>query len=133
MFSLIALRQHALKPLVLAPLGALAAALVLALSGGAREAEAQVNASCSGSPTANCADVGPDGIRYTSGVTNVNVGDGVPGTTVVNPGTVGIQLSRSGVNGASSPDADFTTIKWDTDNDPDTPEVDVVSMDGSSP
>lgn len=133
MSSSIALRQHALKPPVLAPLGALAAALVLALSGGVREAEAQVNASCSGSPTANCADVGPSGIQYTSGVTTVNVGDGVPGTTAVNPGKIGIELSRTGVNGATAPDVDFTTIKWDTDNDPDTAAVDVVSMDGSTP
>ncbi len=133
-------------------LGSLTAALIFALSGGVadfgatlgaaaltyaasgvREVEAQVNASCSGSPTANCADVGPGGVRYTSGVTTVNVGDGVPGTTVVNPGTIGIELSRTGVSGAAAPDADLTTIKWDTDNDSNTPAVDVVSMDGNTP
>jgi hypothetical protein len=128
MFRPIVLRRYAHKLNVLAVFAASAVIL-----GGAPGVQAQVNAGCSGSPGADCTDVGPGGISYTSGVTTVNVGDGVPGTTVVNPGTIGIQLSRSGVNGASPPDADFTTIKWDTDNDPDTPAVDVVSMDGSTP
>jgi len=133
-------------------LGSLAAALVLALSGGladfgatvgavalayaasgVREVEAQVNASCSGSPSADCADVGTDGVRYTSGVTTVNVGDGVEGTTAVKLGTIGIELSRGGVNGAVAPDVDFTIIQWDTDNNPDTAKVDVVSKDGTTP
>ncbi|HYX66397.1 MAG TPA: hypothetical protein VE935_19430, partial [Burkholderiales bacterium] len=113
-----------LKPL------ALAVSIALAyVATGARNA----NASCAGSPTADCTDVPAAGISYTSGVTTVNVSDGVPGTTLVNPGTVGITLSRSGVSGAPAPDADFSTIKWDTDGNADTPMVDVVSKDGINP
>ena len=128
MFRSIVLHRYAHKLNVLAVF----AATVLILSG-APAVQAQVNAGCSGNPTANCNDVGPGGISYTSGVTTVNVGDGVPGTAAVNPGTVGVQLSRSGVNGGSTSDVDFTTIKWDTDSDADTPDVDVVSLDGSTP
>lgn len=111
-------------------LGAIALACVAT---GARDAKAQVNALCSGNPSADCADVTADGIRYASGINTVNVGDGVAGTTVVNPGTIGIELSRSGVNGAAAPDAEFMTIEWDTDDNPDTAKVDVVSKDGSTP
>lgn len=112
----------------------LALAVALALNGGlAYTVHAAPNAGCAGSPTAECTDVPADGIRYTSGVGTVNVGDGVPGTTTVNTGTTGIELSRTGVSGAVAPDADFDTIEWDTDDDPDTAEVDVVSQDGSTP
>ena len=130
MFRSIVLRRYAHKLNFLTVF----AASVLILSG-APEVQAQVNAGCSGSPSADCPDVGPDGIRYTSGVAAVNVGDAVPGTTVVNPGTVGIELSRTGVWGATGdvPDVAFQIIKWDTDNDPDTDPVDVVSKDGSTP
>lgn len=140
--------HHAAKvPTSLRPLGA---ALVLLLNGGAlaptfgaialaylasgaREAMAAANETCSGSPTADCTDVTADGIRYTSGVATVNVRDAVAGTTTINPGTTGIELSRSGVSGAAAPDAAFQTIEWDTDNDPNTAKVDVVSQDGSTP
>lgn len=118
----------ALKPLALAVSIALAS-----MATGARDAVAQVNASCAGSPTADCTEVPADGIRYTSGVETVNAGDGVAGTAVVNPGTIGIELSRAGVSGAVAPDADFSTIKWDTDGNPDTAKVDVVSKDGITP
>ncbi len=136
-------------PLRLRPL---VAALILALHGGfaayapalggaalaaiamtAADAQAQVNAGCTGSPVANCTDVTASGIRYPSGVSSVNVGDGVAGTTDVIAGTTGIELSRSGVSGAVAPDASFATIPWDTDGDPDTALVDVVSQDGSTP
>jgi hypothetical protein len=102
------------------------------VAAGVGNVEAVVNDSCSGSTSANCADVGSDGIRYTSGVTTVNVGDGVAGTTVVNPGTVGIELSRTGVWGTSgAPDVDFQTMMKDVDNNPATPDVKVVSKDGN--
>jgi hypothetical protein len=115
-----------LRPLVLA--------VALALNGGlAFTAHAAPNAGCAGNPTADCADVPADGISYTSGVSTVNVGDGVADATSVKAGTTGIALSRSGVNGAVAPDASFATIKWDTDDDPDTAKVDVVSQDGSTP
>jgi hypothetical protein len=100
---------------------------------GVPTASAQVNALCSGSPTANCTDVTEDGIRYTSSVTTVNVGDGVPGVAAIIPGRVGIELSRSGVDGTIPPLAEFQTIKWDTDGAPSTPMVDVVSSDGVDP
>ena len=116
----------ALKPLALAVIGAFSGTV-------ASLAVAQVNASCAGGPTANCTDVPAAGISYTSGVDTVNVSDGVAGTTVVNPGTTGIALSRSGVSGAPAPNADFSTIKWDTDGNPDTPLVDVVTKDGTTP
>ena len=112
----------ALKPLALAVIGAFSSAVA-----------AQVNVSCAGSPTANCADVPAGGIGYSSGIDTVNVGDGAVGTAVVNPGTTGIALSRSGVSGAAAPDVQFSTIKWDADGDPDTPSVDVVSKDGATP
>jgi hypothetical protein len=111
----------------------LALALALALNGLACTAHAAPNDGCAGSPTADCTDVTANGIRYTSGVSTVNVGNGVAGTTSVNAGTAGIELSRSGVSGAAAPDAEFNTIEWDTDGDPDTAKVDVVSQDGSTP
>jgi hypothetical protein len=111
-------------------LGAVALASVAT---GARDAVAQVNALCSGSPTADCADVTADGIRYTSGVNTVNVGDGVPGVTEIIPGRVGVELSRVGVSGTTPVLAVFETIEWDTDDDPATPMVDVVSSDGVDP
>jgi len=110
-----------------------AVASALALNGAAPTAHAAPNEGCTGSPTAECSDVTADGIRYTSGVSTVNVGDGVAGTTSVTAGTTGIELSRSGVSGAAAPDAEFNTIAWDTDNDPHTAMVDVVSQDGSTP
>jgi hypothetical protein len=112
--------------------GVATATLVLAFTL-APTAQAAPNESCTGSPTAECADVTADGIRYTSGVTTVNVGDAAAGTASVNAGTTGIELSRSGVSGAVAPDAEFHTIAWDTDGDPDTAAVDVVSQDGSTP
>jgi uncharacterized protein with beta-barrel porin domain len=83
----------------------------------------------------NCPDVPADGIRYTSGVNTVNVGDGVAGTTVVNPGTIGIELSRSGVHGADEGvTVTFQVIPYDIDPDPDvTEQRDVVSADGVTP
>jgi len=112
--------------------GVASATLVLAFTL-APTAQAAPNESCTGSPTAECADVTADGIRYTSGVTTVNIGDAAAGTASVNAGTTGIELSRSGVSGAVAPDAAFLTIAWDTDGDPDTAAVDVVSQDGSTP
>jgi len=106
--------------------GALAAA-------SATEVAAQVNTTCSGSPTANCTDVPAGGIRYQSGVSTVNVGDGVAGSTVINSGTVGIELSRTGVQGADTPEAAFETMLFDTDDDVDTDDVSVVTRDGSEP
>jgi len=96
-------------------------------------AHAAANALCSGSPSAECADVTADGVHYTSGVSTVNVRDDVTGTTVVTPGTIGIELSRTGVSGAAAPDVEFMTVLWDTDNDPATEPVDVVTRDGSTP
>jgi outer membrane autotransporter protein len=81
----------------------------------------------------NCPDVPADGIRYTSGVGTVNVGDGVSGVTTVNSGTIGIELSRTGVYGADAADATFQTILWDTDNNSSTPDVPVVTQDGTTP
>jgi hypothetical protein len=81
----------------------------------------------------NCPDVPVDGIRYTSGVDTVNVGDGVPGVTEVQSGTIGIELSRTGVHGADAADATFQTILWDTDNNSSTPDVPVVTQDGNTP
>ena len=111
---------------------AVAQALLLVATG-ARDALAQANVSCAGSPSADCADVAAGGIRYTSGVSTVNVGDGVPGSTLVNPGTVGIALSRSGVSGAAAPDVEFQTLQWDTDGNTQTDKVAVVSRDGTTP
>jgi hypothetical protein len=104
----------------------IAAALAAASAGDS----AAVNTGC---VAGACIDVPADGISYTSGVSTVNVGDGVAGTTVVNPGTIGIELSRAGVNGAVAADAEFQTILWDTDDDSNTPDVSVVSRDGTAP
>jgi hypothetical protein len=49
-----------------------------------------------------CPDVPTDGISYTSGSNTVNVGDGVPGTTEVGAGVIGINLTQSGVNGTGA-------------------------------
>jgi hypothetical protein len=115
-------------------LGLLFLTLALVLNGGtALTAHAAPNALCTGSPTAECTDVTVDGIRYTSGVSTVNVGNGVAGPASVTAGTPGIELSRSGVSGAAAPNPEFNTIAWDTDNDPNTAMIDVVSQDGTSP
>jgi hypothetical protein len=74
-----------------------------------------------------CTDVPEDGISYTSGVTDVNVGDGVEGETEVKPGTIGIELFRSGSGGNSDTSVDFTTILWDTDDDESTAKVSVLA------
>ncbi|MEQ1600752.1 MAG: hypothetical protein HOP04_03115 [Methylophilaceae bacterium] len=136
------------NPMRLRPL---AAALLLALTGGitdavpvlgimavayvatgADTAQAAANALCSGSPSASCSGVTAEGISYTSGITAVNVGDGAAGTTAVNPGTIGIELSRTGVWGTSgAPDVTFKTMMKDVDNNPNTPDVEVVSKDGN--
>lgn len=115
---------------VLPPLAALA---LTCLAVGTQDALAEANALCSGAPTANCTDVTVDGIRYTNGVDTVNVGDGVAGTTTVDPGTIGIELSLSGVSGEAVSDVEFEIIQWDTDGDDTTDEVDVVSEDGVNP
>jgi uncharacterized protein with beta-barrel porin domain len=85
--------------------------------------------------TVNLSDVPVGGISYTSGVDTVNVGDGVPGETVVNSGTIGIELSRTGVNGADEGvTVTFQVISYDIDPDPDVTELrDIVSADGVTP
>jgi uncharacterized protein YhjY with autotransporter beta-barrel domain len=102
---------------------------------GARDAAAQVNASCSGSPTANCTDVPADGISYNSGVTTVNVGDGAAGETLVAPGKIGIELTRTGAAGADEGvTVEFQVISYDVDPAPGVTELkDVVSADGTTP
>lgn len=111
-------------------LGAIALAC---LAMGAPPARAAPNTGCAGSPTANCDDVGADGIRYTSGVSTVNVRDGVAGTAEVIAGTAGIALSRGGVSGAVAPSVAFQTVQWDTDGNAATATVAVLSLDGSTP
>jgi hypothetical protein len=83
--------------------------------------------------TANCTDVPEDGIRYVSGITEVNVGDGEEGETVVTPGKKGIELYLYGSTGDSDVDVDFSTILWDTDGDGTTDKVSVVSRNGTDP
>jgi uncharacterized protein YhjY with autotransporter beta-barrel domain len=113
-------------------LGAIAIAYAAA---SARDVAAQVNASCSGAPTANCTDVPVDGIRYTSVVTTVNVGDGTAGETVVSPGKIGIELTRVGVPGADEGvDVNYPVISYDIDPDPAVTDLrNVVSADGVTP
>ncbi len=99
-----------------------------------RDAEA-VNSGCSGG---NCPDVPTDGIRYSNSVDTVNVGDGVPGETNVNPGVVGIHLSKSGGDAPAVPDSiTFTTTFVDHDGDggemDPTPEREVVADGGGTP
>ncbi len=101
--------------------------------------------------TANCSDVPEDGILYTSGTNEINVGDGEEGATDVTPGRLGIGLYLYGSTGNSDigtipwdhdgdPDTDpiqvvedFETILWDTDGDPDTDPVEVLSANGTDP
>ncbi len=111
----------------------LAAIALGCLAIGTQDALAEANALCSGSPTANCTDVTADGIRYTSGVDTVIVGDGLAGSTTVAPGTIGIELSRTGEWGDAVSDAEFKIVQWDTDGDSNTEAVDVVSQDGVMP
>ncbi len=109
-------------------LGAIAVAFAAA---SARDVAAQVNSTCSGSPTANCTDVPVDGISYTSGVTTVNVGDGAAGETVVAPGRIGIELTRIGAAGHDEGvNVEFQVIKFSTDPKD---ERNVVSADGVTP
>jgi len=86
--------------------------------------------------TANCPDVPADGLGYItnfSGVTEMNVGDGVEGETAVNPGRRGIDLYRYGSDGTTDVYMEFETILWDTDENPGTDPVSVVTEDGTSP
>ena len=109
-------------------------AVAFAAAGG-RDAAAQVNSTCSGSPTADCTDVPADGISYSSGVTTVNVGDGAAGETVVAPGKIGIELTRTGAAGADEGvTVEFQVISYDVDPDPLVTDMrDVVSSDGVTP
>ena len=95
---------------------------------GGRHAAAQC---VSSSTTQNCSDVPAGGIAFTSGVTTVNVADGAPGVTSLNNSTVGILLSQSGVDGSAglmfTSNDTTSTIPFDADNDPDTPNVNVVT------
>lgn len=87
--------------------------------------------------TADCIDVPVDGVRYISnstGVTEVNVGDGVVGETAVTAGTIGIDLFRYGSAGGDTDlETSYETILWDTDGDASTADVSVVSADGATP
>jgi hypothetical protein len=124
-----------LRPLrsgVLQFIWVLAIAVAFAAASGRDVAAQNTGCDVDGS-IATCPDVPVDGISYTSVVNTVNVGDGVEGETVVNPGTIGINLFRFGSDGTSDIDVDFATILWDTDEDPDTDDVSVVSADGTSP
>lgn len=95
---------------------------------------AQVNANCSGGATAECTDITAAGIRYNnSTVDTVNVGNGVSGQVDVTAGKTGIELSRTGVQGADTPEAKFKTVLFDTDNDTATPKVSVVATDDGTP
>ncbi len=88
-----------------------------------------------GGSSATCPDVPVDGISYTSGIDTVNVGDGIPGITVVNSGVAGIELTRVGDFGAdATAEATFLVLE-DYDIDPTATEdlADVVSADGTTP
>jgi uncharacterized protein YhjY with autotransporter beta-barrel domain len=109
-----------------------ASALILTLLVAAPAAAVNEGCGVSGS-TADCADVPADGILYGWGVTDINVDDGEPGETVVAPGNLGIGLYLYASTGNSDIDTDFGTIYWDTDSNPDTDPVRVVSNNESGP
>jgi hypothetical protein len=109
-----------------------AAAIILTLL--VMSPAAAVNETCGvNGPTADCTDVPADGINYTAGVTEINVGDGDEGETAVTPGNIGIGLYLYGSTGNSDVDTDFGTILWDTDGDETTDPVRVVSNNESDP
>lgn len=118
-----------------ATFGMLAAAMLAMLP--ADRSAAAVNALCSGTPTAECIDLTVDGVRFetrTSGVRTIRIGDGVDGVVDVVAGTSGIALTWNGTPGFSAEaEATYESILWDTDGDPDTDEVSVVSEDGVEP
>ncbi len=110
----------------------LGSALVLTLLVAAPAAAVNDTCGVDGS-TADCTDVPEDGIRYVGGITEVNVGDGEEGETIVTPGNKGIELYLYGSTGNSDVDIDFSTILWDTDGDETTDRVSVVSRNGTDP
>ncbi|WP_417310829.1 hypothetical protein [Devosia sp.] len=87
-----------------------------------------------------CVDVPTDGIRYPSDahpiVIELEVGDETPGETIVTSGKVGISVSLSGVDasdGAQDVEVTYVTVSYDDDDDPATPEVDVLAAEGGTP
>lgn len=93
---------------------------------------------------ANCTDVPEDGINYFSlvpplfglfPVDTVNVGDGVEGETVVNPGVTGIRLEQIALFGADADaNAEFQILEdYDIDPGAGVTLADVVSADGVNP
>ena len=83
--------------------------------------------------TANCVDVPASGIHFSNDdVNEVNVDDGVAGAIEIAPGTPGIVLEETGqFGGDPGAHADFDRMLYDTDDDPETPDLWVVSFDGS--
>lgn len=126
------------RPWIRRPLVTALEALFVAWSASATgDAVAQVNAGCSVSgdgKTATCAGVSPQGVRYTAGVSRIDLGPGGAGGPVtLTPGTVGVSLSRAGSAGNSLGDLSFKTIAWDTDGDANTAKRTVVTLDESTP
>lgn len=121
------------RPLVVA-MEALLIAWSASVAGGA---SAQVNAVCTVSgdgQTATCTDVSAQGVRYTSGIARIDLGNnGASGPVSLNAATVGIQLARSAGGGGSIGDVDFKTVAWDTDGNSSTEKVTVVTFDGTTP
>lgn len=96
------------------------------------------NTDCSGVnfPTADCPDVPADGINYSSifgGVTEVNVGDGNAGTTIVNPAIPGIWLTQYAPTGNVEPDTSFALIQYDIDPTAAVDNQYILSADGATP
>jgi uncharacterized protein with beta-barrel porin domain len=109
----------------------LSVAVVFAVAGG-RDAAA-VNTGC---VDGDCPDVPADGISYTSGIDTVTAGDGTAGTTTVDNGVIGVELTRVGAVGADATvEATFLVIEdYDIDPAADTEDLrDVVSADGITP
>ena len=88
---------------------------------------------------ADCTDVPVDGIVFVTiepgaGATEINVSDGVAGTTTVSPTRPGISLFVYGSDGSDAgADVEFQTMAYDHDNDTDTANISVVTKDGTSP
>jgi hypothetical protein len=93
---------------------------------------------------ANCPDVPEDGINYFNlvpplfgifPIDTVNVGDGVEGETVVNPGVIGIKLEQLALFGADAEvEAEFLILEdYDIDPGMGVTLADVVSSDGVEP